>query len=98
MPGYLKGRITSCIQEHVSDQNIKIKQDCFLGEVKRYYCGKFNLSSNNLKFMINGHFIKYDDTPLYLELEDDFEIGVYYGLGFGCLLFVLLLCFIVIEL
>ena len=98
MPGYLKGRTTSSIQEHVSDQNIKIKQDCFLGEVKRYYCGKFNLSSNNLKFMINGHFIKDDDTPLSLELEDDFEIGVYYGLGFGCLLLVLLLYFIVIGL
>ena len=90
MPGYLKERITSFIQEHVSDQKIKIKQDCFLGEVKRYYCGKFNLSSNNLKFMINGHCIKDDDSPLPLELEDDFEIGVYYGLGFGCLVFVLL--------
>ena len=98
MPGYLKGRVTSCIQEHVNDLNIKIKQDCLLGEVKKYYCEKSNLPSNYLKFMTNGHCIKDDDTPLSLELEDDFENGVYYGLGFGCLLLVLLLCFIVIGL
>ena len=46
--------------------------------------------------MTNGPCIK-DDTPLSLELED-FVIWVYYPLGFGCLLLVLLVCFIVAEL
>jgi len=39
-------------------------------------------------FITNGHCIKDDDTPSSMELEDDFVIGVYDPLDFGCLLLV----------
>ncbi|KAI3404851.1 hypothetical protein KGF56_002368 [Candida oxycetoniae] len=67
----LSKRIKICIEyDHSRSRHYKIDPDTMMRKVLSRFCSDYHLDINELKFLVDGTLVKFNDTPRELELEN----------------------------
>lgn len=72
---YIRLRVIT--SDMTNEVHFRVKSATSLGRLKRSYCSKLGLQSDELRFVFDGHRITDDDTPKRLGMTNDDVIEIY---------------------